>query len=403
MSVDILRPISEPPSLACLPEDDIVLQPVNNGLKNTGHGVHRSPTDLFDTIPGKLLAERIVGPLISQERTLNSKRLRWMSHLDDSTPLSSLSIPGSRVTNIGIPWTSIPSIWDNTFQHGINLGIGVFRQLDAGIRALELDYRIHDGKLIYAHSWFREKLVDILNAIKSWLDLHPLETIYVSFRLCESGNGVEHYAKRLLDQLLIDTSNFWVQNPTSATTLGQARGKFIFLERDSLLGPHNSSLLKRYTYNSSDVTVPWNSISNKNIEYAWSIEGFSKDVEQQIDRKMEYLVVHLERAQKAIADGSRTLWIANTSSRLNHDDSSLDTDIPPDILALGRGDVPGVNDQLLDWFKNAPNKPVGIVFLHSPFVRRKRTADFQWSDTEIETDSELVHLIIDQNFHAPIG
>ncbi|PVF99167.1 hypothetical protein CPB86DRAFT_872799 [Serendipita vermifera] len=403
MSVDILRPISEPPSLACLPEDDIVLQPVNNGLKNTGHGVHRSPTDLFDTIPGKLLAERIVGPLISQERTLNSKRLRWMSYLDDSTPLSSLSIPGTTVTNIPfgsrIPLFSFAS----ESPSGENHRVGVFRQLDAGIRALELWYTVKDGDLRLSFGHDGTKLIDILNGIKSWLDLHPSETIYISFRSLKHKIVDEPYAKNLLNQLLTNTSDFWVQNPTSATTLGQARGKFIFLERDSLLGPHNSSLLKRYTYNSSDVTVPWNSISNKNIEYAWSIEGFSKDVEQQIDRKMEYLVVHLERAQKAIADGSRTLWIANTSSRLNHDDSSLDTDIPPDILALGRGDVPGVNDQLLDWFKNAPNKPVGIVFLHSPFVRRKRTADFQWSDSEFEANSELVHLIIDQNFHAPIG
>jgi hypothetical protein len=66
-------------------------------------------------------------------------------------------------------------------------------------------------------------------------------------------------------------------------------------------------------------------------------------------------------------------------------------------MALGQGDVPGVNEQLLDWFKSAPKRPVGIVFLHCPFMRRKQTADFEWNDSELEGTDDLVRLIIDQN------
>ncbi|PVF99169.1 hypothetical protein CPB86DRAFT_314521 [Serendipita vermifera] len=69
MSVDILYPVPEPPSLACLPEDDIVLQPVNNGLKNTGQGAHRSPIDRFDTITRKVSAQRILGRSITGPRS----------------------------------------------------------------------------------------------------------------------------------------------------------------------------------------------------------------------------------------------------------------------------------------------------------------------------------------------
>jgi hypothetical protein len=73
------------------------------------------------------------------------------------------------------------------------------------------------------------------------------------------------------------------------------------------------------------------------------------------------------------------------------------TDLYLKMIALGRGDVPGVNEQLLDWFKSAPRGPVGIVFLDLPFKRRKRVDDFEWSDTKLEETDELVQLIIDQN------
>jgi hypothetical protein len=73
------------------------------------------------------------------------------------------------------------------------------------------------------------------------------------------------------------------------------------------------------------------------------------------------------------------------------------TDLYLKMIALGRGDVPGVNEQLLDWFRSAPQSPVGILFLDFPFMRRKRTDDFGWSDTELEETDELIQLIIEQN------
>jgi hypothetical protein len=81
--------------------------------------------------------------------------------------------------------------------------------------------------------------------------------------------------------------------------------------------PH---LFKTWTYNSPLLL----SRETSDVEYSQSIRGFPKDIEQKLDQRVEYLTKHLEKAQSAIANRSRKLWVTDASSRDDPGDSDLD-------------------------------------------------------------------------------
>jgi hypothetical protein len=72
------------------------------------------------------------------------------------------------------------------------------------------------------------------------------------------------------------------------------------------------------------------------------------------------------------------------------------------MMALGWGDVPGVNDQFSDWCKSCPKRAIGIVFLQFPLLRRKRTTNFGWSNNQLENSGEIIDLVIGLHEEDPL-
>jgi hypothetical protein len=113
-------------------------------------------------------------------------------------------------------------------------GIPIFRQLDAGIRALDLRYISYNGKLRLLHRMLvskyhafltpddetaddpslGEELEDVIWGLNAWLEIHPSETIFVSLKpdqpSCQDCNTMW-----LMKELLNETSNFWIDTPTA--------------------------------------------------------------------------------------------------------------------------------------------------------------------------------------------
>jgi hypothetical protein len=94
---------------------------------------------------------------------------------------------------------------------------------------------------------------------------------------------------------------------------------------------HRSHLFKKWTYNDPSILLFNKSTIPIEIEYSQSIEGFPKDVERKIDNRMERLIMHMERAQRAIIHGPRKLWITDASSRDDPGDPDLDMNITPEV------------------------------------------------------------------------
>jgi hypothetical protein len=68
-------------------------------------------------------------------------------------------------------------------------------------------------------------------------------------------------------------------------------------------------------------------------------------------------------------------------------------------MALGRGDVPGINSLLKDWCKEQKTKtPVGIVLMDF-FTMLKEPSTDQPNDVTSEND-DLIQLLIDFNITA---
>jgi hypothetical protein len=114
--------------------------------------------------------------------------------------------------------------------------INLYRQLDAGIRALKLNYSVREGEPRLRGI----RMIEVLKGLKDWLEKHPSETIYISFGDECSSDGVPLPAGRqFLDGLLADTHQYWVGNPDSVSP--QVRFRFTSSDipfRQPLSGRH---------------------------------------------------------------------------------------------------------------------------------------------------------------------
>jgi hypothetical protein len=112
----------------------------------------------------------------------------------------------------------------------------LYRQLDAGIRALRLKYLVREGEPRLRGI----RMIEVLKGLKYWLEKHPSETIYISFRDDDRSDGVPLPAQRqFLDGLLVDAHQYWVENPDSVSP--QIRLRFITPDiafRQPLSGRH---------------------------------------------------------------------------------------------------------------------------------------------------------------------
>lgn len=146
----------------------------------------------------------------------------WMAALPDSTPLKSISLPGTH---------------DSCARYG---GLAVATntwiikdQLEAGIRFLDIrTRRTGDSFAIHHSSFFQQQMFgDVMNAVTAFLSAHPKEVIVMRIRADEhtAQEGSKDFAT-IWTNYMKQFGSFVAQNTESSPTLGRLRGKVFVLQ-----------------------------------------------------------------------------------------------------------------------------------------------------------------------------
>ena len=148
---------------------------------------------------------------------------QWMKAIPDSKQLNRVSIPATHDSGSTQP------------SHDLQCQvIGIADQLLAGIRGFDMRLKADlDGTLGVYHAEKYQEISwenDVLPAMTQFLEANPSEALVVSVK-CE-GNSREEYAKRLAKSMTDKRfAKYFVQGFNPNITMGEARGKIVFVIR----------------------------------------------------------------------------------------------------------------------------------------------------------------------------
>ena len=262
----------------------------------------------------------------------------WMKQLPDSLPLLGFALPGTH---------------DSAATHGgkklQTQGSDVAAQLQAGIRAFDIRLRERDGKLgLYHSDAFQECYweSEVLPAFLSFLKEHPSEALVVSLKK-EGGEAADY--QRLLSQSLNEEANrpYFLTEYSDTTTLGNCRGRILFLHRDEVMtlypgvrcegwADNASCLLTLRTAGGTETTL----FLQDEYEYTTASEW---------PRKLEAIQQSL-RWMDTPADGSYRSGISFISA------TALPVGFPIDFAN-------SLNLPVTEWLRAEQLRPKGILFI----------------------------------------
>lgn len=150
----------------------------------------------------------------------------WMKDLPDTLMLCRLSVPGTHDSGATRGGAALQT-----------QDTGISDQLEQGIRSFDIRLQEKDGRLGVFHSAAFQSIYwedDVLPAFISFLQSHPSETLIVSLK--QEGGKAQDYAS-LLAASLSDPANlpYFVAGFRADLTLGECRGKVLFLHRDKAM------------------------------------------------------------------------------------------------------------------------------------------------------------------------
>ncbi|CUS13921.1 unnamed protein product [Tuber aestivum] len=225
----------------------------------------------------------------------------WMERLEDETPLSLISIPGTH--NTPTYHTALPSVRCQA--------VGPKKQLENGIRFFDIRCQV-DGPntLILVHGAFPvsltgpKNLSEVLKAAYSFLDGNPHECIIISLKREGRGDADDAKFAKVLKEGYIDkeASRWYLED--SIPTLGQVRGKAILFRRFTLPSDIQEFGInaEHWDYNTPDSNTP---------SRTCRVQDFCEVQEPAtIDKKVIYVKEHLERSAKPLEpDTTKQLFI----------------------------------------------------------------------------------------------
>lgn len=226
----------------------------------------------------------------------SSELNNWMTHLNDRTPLSALSIPGTH--NSPTCHKALPSVRCQA--------VGIRAQLDNGVRFFDIrvqpEFPDDPGRdnLILVHGVFpisltgNKYLRDLVNETRSFLDQNPSETVIMSIK--REGPGQHNDAQLsmiLKDHYARPDDQQWFTEPR-LPTLGEARGKILLMRRfaldDRLRGEHDGRGLYLDAENWA-----YNTPNDRHGDVC--VQDFCEVLEtENINEKIRFCCEHLDRA-----------------------------------------------------------------------------------------------------------
>lgn len=165
---------------------------------------------------------------VNQKNTPTEDTSTWMKNLNDSLPLCKISIPGSHDSGA----CRNGGVFIKTQD------IDIATQLKEGIRFFDIRLQaMPDSKLGVYHGLFFQDIYweeNVLTDFLTFLQSHPSETLIVSLK--KENGELADYAE-LVSSVLNkqEYQPYFISNFRSDLTLGDCRGKILFMHRDHAL------------------------------------------------------------------------------------------------------------------------------------------------------------------------
>ncbi|TKX18815.1 phosphatidylinositol-specific phospholipase C-like protein 5 [Elsinoe australis] len=313
----------------------------------------------------------------------------WMAKYPDDTKLAHMNIPGA---HDAATWNYTTET-QQSLAHVTSLakqqvpppdwlrcqGQSISQMLNAGVRAFDLRYEQDATKQTLVF-WHGPALLsqtatvnDVMFGFYQWLSDHPSEVVFLSFQREGSVDNAADVQMHIYDMLTSPAAKEYILSTSDTLEiLGQARGKIVLLRRFDLdlLPPSYETNVpglrfspEDWTDNGASITIAYNSEhdpgTGKGLAYIEDYYGPetspSSSLQENVEVNMKAVLSHLDKAADGhLPDG--LFWGFASGKNVRHDVA-----ITPRLMALGDGTVRGVNDRLMEYFKDKRGKRFGIV------------------------------------------
>lgn len=324
--------------------------------------------------------------VLSQGREGND----WISRLDDKRLVSSLSIPGSHDSATG------------EGMHGV-LGFGVTQALDlaeqwkCGVRAFDLRPAVRGTELHIYHGIFRTKVSfnEALDILCHQLKSNPKEFAIVLLREeAESENDAERALWPSLVGDAIRELGDMAAYFDADMTIGDARGKILFLSRNEYVGTDKGALVSGWNHSKEGTRsariVPYGGGKPARLQvqdyYAPTNEGKRAEKFSAVNKYITFA-----------GEAPEGVWTMNylsgySSAYFGCVSIATTSGYKRNAEWLHRL----VEDHLLDLGANKVNRKLGIVFMDFVGVGEVSGDISHWGKYKTNGD-RLVRLLIDSN------
>ncbi len=231
----------------------------------------------------------------------------WMRGLDDDVFICQLSIPGAHdaCCSSFSGWSAIGAAVAGKVQTK-----SVQQMLPLGVRAFDLRPAVKDGKLTICHGILVTSFDfdTIMQQLCTYLDAHPSEFCIVTIRHeVEADNGDSSFGAKLQASLAAVKDHLVDFRPN--LTVGEARGKILFLSRDAYDAPMYGRFADLRD-NQSDINnmLSGHCYGPASYRCSWWVQGYYQYSD--VNDKKNVILAMLEKSCQLSGTYSYT-WVEN--------------------------------------------------------------------------------------------
>lgn len=311
----------------------------------------------------------------------------WQARLDDNRAVSTLSIPGAHnaATGEGIYFFS---------------GLGKTQELtlselwDCGIRAFDLRVAVSGEELHIYHGIAKCKLSfnDAIDVICEKLSAHPQEFAIVLLR--EEGDSENSRERALWAETVgeaIASLGEKAANFSTTMTVGDLRGKILFLTRNEYIGCKRGALIRGWSHAESGTTDGEIASLAGDDRAQLYVQDFFDTTDKERQRAKETAVT---RFLSLAGTASANVWTINFLSAY----SSTLLGFTPFATTSGyKRNATRVNSAVARCLAINGRRATGILFMDFAGVDKARGGLWHWAPFQTE-GKKVTELIIESNF-----
>ncbi|KAG0149681.1 hypothetical protein CROQUDRAFT_653239 [Cronartium quercuum f. sp. fusiforme G11] len=325
----------------------------------------------------------------------------WMANVPDNISLVTMNIPG---THDSATWNYTEETQESltTITGQLPPAIAfqcqnrsLFQMLGDGIRFFDFRVGFLPGseQLGFFHAKallsYQATLPDVLLGFYRWLDDHPTETVLISIKVdnatfADPSSDQQPSSPKLqgiIQELVTGPlgSRYWLQKNGTLGSLGEARGKLIFVQRIEWDSPLLGIALppSQFHDNDPEFSLVYNERTGGTayIEDFYNIIPKPSSFTSKVDQKLKAILCNLKNA--AGPDHADQLYISFASGGALKNNPP----ITPQMLAVGKNGIAGVNTNLAKYINLHQGERFGVILL-------------DW----YESDPDLVESIIQRSY-----